>query len=171
MSDIYKLENQVDVLFKEENGSKTMYIQGPFAIAERVDDAGRKFSAELLTREIARYNEECVKRNLGFIELGYPNTPIHHDTLNVDLAKVSSLIVSLTQEGNHWIGKAKILETPAGKVAQNLLESGYKAKVSFYGIGTVQNVDGVSVVQDDYKLIGFSLVPVGIDKSKVKNHD
>ena len=97
-------------------------------------------------KEVERYNEEYVTKNRAFGELGHPDSP------SINLDRVSHLITSLKQEGNQWIGKAKILETPMGKIAKSLMEGGATLGVSSRGMGSLKEVNGVNVVQDDYYL-------------------
>ncbi len=136
----------VKVITEEKNGVKTLYISGPFLVAETKNRNGRLYKTETLMKEVNRYNEEYVTKNRAFGELGHPDSP----TINLD--RVSHLITSLKQEGNQWIGKAKILETPMGKIAKSLMEGGATLGVSSRGMGSLKEVNGVNVVQDDYYL-------------------
>jgi len=136
----------VKVITEEKNGVKTLYISGPFLVAETKNRNGRLYKTDTLMKEVNRYNEEYVTKNRAFGELGHPDSP----TINLD--RVSHLITSLKQEGNQWIGKAKILETPMGKIAKSLMEGGATLGVSSRGMGSLKEVNGVNVVQDDYYL-------------------
>ena len=136
----------VKMITEEKNGVKTLYIQGPFLVAEMKNRNGRMYKAETLAKEVARYNEEYVTKNRAFGELGHPDSP------SINLDRVSHLITNLKQEGNQWIGKAKILETPMGKIAKSLMEGGATLGVSSRGMGSLKEVNGVNVVQDDYYL-------------------
>ena len=136
----------VKVITEEKNGVKTLYIQGPFLVAETKNRNGRLYKEETVRREVDRYNEEYVSKNRAFGELGHPDSP------SINLDRVSHLITSLKQEGNQWIGKAKILETPMGKIAKSLMEGGATLGVSSRGMGSLKEVNGVNVVQDDYYL-------------------
>jgi len=137
---------EVKMITEEKNGVKTLYIQGPFLVAEMKNKNGRMYKAETLAKEVNRYNEEYVTKNRAFGELGHPDSP----TINLD--RVSHLITNLKQEGSTWIGKAKILETPMGKIAKSLMEGGATLGVSSRGMGSLKEVNGVNVVQDDYYL-------------------
>jgi hypothetical protein len=137
---------EVKMITEEKNGVKTLYISGPFLVAETKNRNGRVYKTDILKREVERYNEEYVKKNRAFGELGHPDSP----TINLD--RVSHLITNLKQEGNQWIGKAKILETPMGKIAKSLMEGGATLGVSSRGMGSLKNENGVNVVQDDYYL-------------------
>ncbi len=137
---------EVKMVTEEKNGVKTLYISGPFLVAETKNRNGRMYKTDTLKKEVDRYNEEYVQKNRAFGELGHPDSP----TINLD--RVSHLITSLKQEGNQWIGKAKILETPMGKIAKSLMEGGATLGVSSRGMGSLKNEGGVNVVQDDYYL-------------------
>ena len=138
--------NDVQVITEEKNGVKSLFISGPFLVAEMKNKNGRMYKTDTLKKEVDRYNEEYVTKNRAFGELGHPDSP----TINLD--RVSHLITSLKQEGNQWVGKAKILETPMGKIARSLMEGGAQLGVSSRGMGSLKEVNGVNVVQDDYYL-------------------
>ena len=137
---------EVKVLTEEQNGVKSLYIQGPFLVAETKNRNGRVYPVDTLAKEVKRYSEEYVDRNRAFGELGHPDSP------SINLDRVSHLITNLKQEGNVWVGKAKILETPMGKIAKSLMEGGAILGVSCRGMGSLKNEGGVNVVQDDYYL-------------------
>ena len=99
-----------------------------------------------MKKEVHRYTEEFINKNRAFGELGHPDTP------SINLDRVSHLIVGLRQEGNAWIGKAKILETPMGNIARNLIEGGAQLGVSSRGMGSLKSVNGINIVQDDFHL-------------------
>jgi len=137
---------EVKMITEEKNGVKSLFIQGPFLVAEMKNKNGRMYKTNTLMKEVDRYNEEYVTKNRAFGELGHPDSP------SINLDRVSHLITSLKQEGNAWIGKAKILETPMGKIAKSLMEGGATLGVSSRGMGSLKNEGGVNVVQDDYYL-------------------
>ena len=137
---------EVKLITEEKNGVKTLYIQGPFLVAEMKNKNGRMYKTETLTKEVDRYNEEYVSKNRAFGELGHPDSP------SINLDRVSHLITNLKQEGNVFVGKAKILETPMGKIAKSLMEGGATLGVSSRGMGSLKEINGVNVVQDDYYL-------------------
>jgi Prohead core protein serine protease len=136
----------VKMFTEEKNGVKTLYIHGPFLVAEVKNRNNRMYDSATLAKEVNRYNEEYVTKNRAFGELGHPDSP------SINLDRVSHLITSLKQEGNQWIGKAKILETPMGKIAKSLMEGGATLGVSSRGMGSLKEVNGVNMVQDDYYL-------------------
>ena len=138
--------NEVKYITEEKNGVKSIYIQGPFLVGETKNRNGRLYRIQTLQKEVNRYNEEYVKNNRAFGELGHPDSP------SINLDRVSHMITSLKQEGNNFIGKAKILETPMGKIAKSLMEGGATLGVSSRGMGSLKEVNGINVVQDDYYL-------------------
>lgn len=136
----------VKVITEEKNGVKSLYITGPFLVGEQKNRNGRVYSKSILEREVKRYNEEYISKNRAFGELGHPDSP------SINLDRVSHLIVNMRQEGASFIGKAKILETPNGKIAKALLEGGATLGVSSRGMGSLKEVNGLNMVQDDYYL-------------------
>ena len=138
--------NEVKVLTEEKGGVKSLFIEGPFLVAETKNRNGRVYPSQTMKKEVDRYNEEYISKNRAFGELGHPDSP----TINLD--RVSHLITSLKQEGNQWIGKAKILETPMGKIAKSLMEGGATLGVSSRGMGSLREMNGVNVVQPDFYL-------------------
>lgn len=136
----------VKVLTEEKNGVKSLFITGPFLVGEQKNRNGRIYSKSILEREVKRYNEEYISKNRAFGELGHPDSP------SINLDRVSHLIVNMRQEGASFIGKAKILETPNGKIAKALLEGGATLGVSSRGMGSLKEINGMNMVQDDYYL-------------------
>jgi len=136
----------VKVITEEKNGVKNLYITGPFLVGEQKNRNNRMYSRQVLEKEAKRYNEEYVTKNRAFGELGHPDSP------SINLDRVSHLIVSLKQEGASFIGKAKILETPMGKIARSLLDGGATLGVSSRGMGSLKEIAGVNMVQDDFYL-------------------
>jgi hypothetical protein len=143
---IKELTEQVEYLYEEKDGKKTLYIEGPFLVAETINKNKRMYKEETMRKEVNRYNEECINKNRAFGELGHPDTP------SINLDRVSHLIVGLRQEGHQWIGKAKILETPMGTIARQIIEGGGQLGVSSRGLGSLKTINGVNIVQDDFHL-------------------
>jgi hypothetical protein len=114
--------------------------------AEQQNRNGRIYKLPILEREVERYNNEYVKTNRALGELGHPNGP------SINLDRVCIKIVELKQDGNNFIGKAKVLDTPMGNIAKNLLESGVQLGVSTRGMGSLKEVNGIMEVQDDFYL-------------------
>ncbi len=136
----------VEIIAEEKNGKKNLYIQGPFLQAEVVNRNKRFYPLETMCNEVARYNKSFTDKGRALGELGHPDGP------SINLDRVSHKIVSLTQEGNNFIGKAQILSTPMGKIAESLLSEGVKLGVSSRGMGSIKNVDGVNHVGEDFML-------------------
>jgi Prohead core protein serine protease len=143
---IKEVVENVSYLTEEKDGKKALFIEGPFLVAETVNRNKRMYKEESMRREVNRYNEEYVLKNRAFGELGHPDTP------SINLDRVSHITVGLRQEGNIWIGKAKILETPMGNIARQIIEGGGQLGVSSRGMGTVKTINGVNIVQDDFYL-------------------
>ncbi len=138
---------QVDVIVENRNGKKNLYIEGVFLQSEMKNRNGRMYPKQTLAREVGRYNENFVQKGRALGELGHPDGP----TVNLD--RVSHKIVSLKESGNNFVGKAKILSTPMGKIASNLLGEGVKLGVSSRGVGSLNKTnEGYSVVGEDFTL-------------------
>ena len=137
---------EVQILTEEKNGKKLLYIEGVFLQSELKNRNGRMYPFEVLNREVERYNEEYVKSKRALGELGHPDGP----TINLD--RVSHRITSRRAEGNNFIGKAQILDTPMGNIAKNLLGEGVQLGVSSRGMGSIQKKEDCNVVADDFML-------------------
>ena len=138
---------QVELIIEERDGKKSMFIEGVFLQGDIKNRNGRMYPMETLRREVCRYNESFVNKGRALGELGHPDGP----TLNLD--RVSHKIVSLREEGTNFIGKAKLLNTPMGKIAQSLIDEGVKLGVSSRGLGTLtMNNEGIKIVSDDFML-------------------
>ena len=130
-----------------KSGKKSLYIEGVFLQGNIKNRNGRMYPMETLRKEVSRYNESNVQSGRALGELGHPDGP----TVNLD--RVSHKIVSLKESGDNFIGKAKILSTPMGKIASALVEDGVKLGVSSRGIGSLrQTKEGINVVGDDFML-------------------
>ena len=138
---------QVEVIVENRNGKKNLFIEGVFLQGEIKNRNGRMYPMQTLAREVGRYNENFVEKGRALGELGHPDGP----TVNLD--RVSHKIVSLKESGNNFVGKAKILSTPMGKIASNLLGEGVKLGVSSRGVGSLNKTnEGYSVVGEDFTL-------------------
>jgi hypothetical protein len=138
---------QVEFIVESNNGKKSLYIEGIFLQGNICNRNGRMYPMETLRREVARYNENHVVAGRALGELGHPDGP----TVNLD--RVSHKIVSLKESGSNFIGKAKILNTPMGKIASSLIDEGVKLGVSSRGIGSLrQTREGYNVVGEDFML-------------------
>lgn len=123
------------------------WINGPFLQAEIKNRNQRMYPSNIMEREVMRYIKEKIDDNQGVGELGHPDNP----TINLD--RVSHKIVSLIRDGNNWIGKAKVLDTPLGKIVKNLMDEGIKFGVSSRGLGSLKESGGMNVVCEDYYLV------------------
>lgn len=136
----------IQILTEEKDGKKTLYIEGVFLQGEIKNRNGRIYPFGVLQKEVERYSEEYVRAGRALGELGHPDGP----TVNLD--RVSHKITSLKAEGTNFIGKARILDTPMGSIAKNLLGEGVKLGVSSRGMGTLKEENGVKYVSDDFML-------------------
>ena len=137
----------VDFIVEEKGGKKHMYIEGIFLQGNICNRNGRMYQMEGLRREVQRYTENHINSGRALGELGHPDGP----TVNLD--RVSHKIISLKEDGNNFIGKAKILSTPMGNIAKSLIGEGVKLGVSSRGIGSLkQTREGVNIVGDDFML-------------------
>ena len=144
---ITEVNEQVRYITEEKEGKKTLYIEGVFLQSNIKNRNGRMYPGDIMGKEINRYMKEAVENNRAFGELGHPDGP------SINLDRVSHIITELRQDGDNWIGKAKLTETPMGNIARGLIESGGQLGVSSRGLGTLkENRDGVQVVQDDFHL-------------------
>lgn len=137
----------VEFIVENHNGKKSLYIEGVFLQGDIKNRNGRMYPMETLRREVARYNENHVQAGRALGELGHPDGP----TVNLD--RVSHKITSLRESGSNFIGKAKILNTPMGKIAESLINEGVKLGVSSRGIGSLKLTrEGINVVGEDFML-------------------
>ena len=139
--------SSVKFITEGKGAKKKMYIEGVFLQGDIKNRNGRMYPVNTLAKEVSRYNESFVKKGRALGELGHPEGP----TVNLD--RVSHKIVSLTQEGNNFKGKAQLLETPMGKIAKSLISEGVTLGVSSRGVGSLkENSNGCKVVGEDFML-------------------
>ena len=145
---VTELVEHVDVRVQidEETKQKSHFIEGVFLQSELKNRNGRMYPAATMAKEVARYNNEYISKNRAYGELGHPNGP------TINLERVSHMIKGLHQEGNNWIGKAKVLDTPYGNIVKNLIDEGAQLGVSSRGMGTLRQKADCQVVQDDFML-------------------
>lgn len=129
-----------------ENGKKDYFIEGVFMQSEIKNRNGRVYPKEVMQKEVNRYRKEFVEQDRAFGELGHPEGP----TINLD--KVSHLITKLEEDGNNYVGRAKILSTPNGMIVRNLIDDGAKLGVSSRGLGSLEQKGGSQIVKDDFQL-------------------
>ena len=141
---------------KEEtkgNKEKNYFITGIFMQAETANRNNRVYPIEILKREVEKYNENFIKQNRALGEMTHPDNP------TINLERVSHLIKELKVDGNNVIGKAKILDTPYGKIAKSLMDEGIKLGVSSRGLGSLkENGNGIKEVQEDFSLAAIDIV-------------
>ena len=139
--------SRVKFIVEGKGDKKKMFIEGVFLQGEIKNRNGRMYPLQTLAKEVGRYNESFVSKGRALGELGHPDGP----TVNLD--RVSHKITSLRQEGNNFIGKAQLLSTPMGKIAQNLIGEGVTLGVSSRGVGSLkEDLHGCKVVGEDFML-------------------
>ena len=138
----------VQPVIVEENkdGKKDYFIEGIFMQSEIKNRNGRIYPKEVIQNEVKRYNKEFVQKDRAFGELGHPEGP----TINLD--KVSHMIEKLEEDGNNFVGRAKILSTPNGQIVKNLIDDGAKLGVSSRGLGSLESKGNAQYVKDDFQL-------------------
>ena len=138
---------KVELIVEEKNGKKNLFIEGIFLQANKPNRNKRLYEMNILEKEVKRYNENFVQKGRALGELGHPDGP----TVNLD--RVSHKITVLERRGDNFVGKAKILETPMGKIASNLLSEGVSLGVSSRGVGSLKPTsEGYSLVGEDFML-------------------
>lgn len=137
----------------EKTKEKCYYIVGIFMQAEKPNRNDRIYRLPIVQREVDNYNKNFIQQNRGLGELGHPSSP------SVNLERVSHIINELKLEGSDVYGKAKLMNTPFGKIAKNLVDEGVKLGVSSRGLGSLkEEQDGVKIVQDDFQLNAIDIV-------------
>ena len=131
---------------EKEGGGKNYKIRGIFMQADIKNRNGRIYPMEVLDEEVKNYNKKFIQQNRAFGELGHPEGP------TVNLERVSHMITSLKPDGKNFIGEAKIMDTPMGKIVKNLMDEGAKLGVSSRGMGSLKQRGGANVVSDDFYL-------------------
>ena len=136
----------VQILTEETNGKKDYKIKGVFMQADIKNRNGRIYPVETLAKEVRRYTKEFIEKKRAFGELGHPDGP------TVNLERVSHMITSLKPEGKNFIGEAKVMDTPYGKIVKNLIDEGAVLGVSSRGMGSIQQQNGRNMVGKDFYL-------------------
>lgn len=150
--EVRRADEGISFIAEEKEGKKNYFIEGTFMQAEVKNRNGRLYPAKILEKEVTRYNKEYVADNRAVGELSHPNSV----AANYD--RVSHKILSLKMEGNDVFGRAKIIDTPCGKIVKTLLDENVKIGVSSRGLGSLKDVDGVNVVQEDFVLATVDIV-------------
>ena len=130
----------------EETGKKSHFIEGVFLQSNLKNRNGRMYPKEVMQKEVARYTKESIDKKRAYGELGHPDGP----TVNLD--RVSHMIVGLKEDGDNYIGRAKILDTPMGRIVKELIDEGASLGVSSRGLGSLKERNGVNEVQEDFML-------------------
>jgi len=136
----------VDFLCEEKEGKKNYFIEGIFLQAELKNRNNRMYPLKTLQKEVAKYDENYIQKGRALGELGHPDGP------SINLDRVSHKIMSLREDGTNFVGKAKLLDTPMGGIAKNLLDEGVKLGVSSRGMGSIRKEENCNVVMDDFML-------------------
>ena len=137
---------QAEYLVEETNGKKSYKIKGVFLQSDIKNRNGRIYENDILSKEVKRYNEEFINKKRAFGELGHPDGP------TVNLERVSHMITKLTPEGKNFIGEAKIMDTPYGKIVKGLIDEGAQLGVSSRGMGSLVTKNGANYVGKDFYL-------------------
>jgi hypothetical protein len=141
------LDHNIEFVTEEKDGGgKDFYIEGVFMQANKKNRNGRVYPTSVLEREVERYTKEYVEQNRAFGELGHPSGP------TINLERVSHMIKELKKEGDNFMGKAKIMDSPYGTIVKNLINEGAKLGVSSRGMGTLKEKNGANEVQNDFYL-------------------
>lgn len=145
---IREVNETVSMIVEEKLGKgKQLYVEGVFLQSNIKNRNGRMYPESIMDNEVQRYIKEKVEKNSAFGELGHPESP------SINLDRISHLITNLRKEGNNWIGKAKILDTPMGRIAEGILKGGGRIGTSSRALGSLKmNNEGVNVVQNDFML-------------------
>ena len=136
----------VEFITEEKGGKKSHFIEGIFLQSEITNKNGRMYPFKTLQREVAKYEQAQIKTGRALGELGHPDGP------SINLDRVSHKIESLREDGNNFVGRAKILDTPMGKIASSLLGEGVRLGVSSRGMGSLKKESNCNIVQDDFML-------------------
>jgi hypothetical protein len=136
----------------DASGKKHLYIQGPFAVSEVKNKNGRIYSKSLLEKVVDKFNNDYIKPARALGEMNHPSR------LSVDFERATHLITEMKQDGNVWIGKARVLKTPMGRILEGLLESGVAIGVSTRGAGSLIEANGVKTVGDDFMMTAVDVV-------------
>ena len=136
----------VDFICEDKEGKKNYFIEGVFLQAELKNRNNRMYPLKTLSKEVAKYDENYIQKGRALGELGHPDGP------SINLDRVSHKILSLKEDGNNFIGRAKLLDTPMGRIAKDLLGEGVKLGVSSRGMGSIRKEENCNVVMDDFML-------------------
>lgn len=149
---ITETHQDIKYITEEENGKKSLYIVGPYMVAEQRNRNGRIYTQNVLESAVKTYINDFIQQGRAFGELGHPESP------SVNLDRVSHMMKSLVFEGNVCVGKAKVLNTPMGKIAEGLIQDGARLGVSSRGMGSLEDKNGINYVKNDFMLSAVDIV-------------
>lgn len=143
---ICEVNEEIELLTEDKNGQKNYFIEGTFLQGDIKNRNGRIYEFKMLKDKVEQYRKEFVEQKRAFGELGHPDGP------TINLERVSHMIVELAPDGKNFYGKAKIMDTPYGKIVKNLMDEGAKLGVSSRGVGSLEEKQGANYVKDDFRL-------------------
>ncbi len=143
---IRELIEESNIVIEEDNGIKSIFIVGPILQLDTVTANKRSFSSAIMEEKMSQYQLSHIDKKRAYGELGHPNTP------KINLERVSHMFHSVIKEGNSYIGKAKLIDTPFGLIAQSLVKEGAGLGVSIRCVGTMKEINGVSHIQSDLRI-------------------
>jgi hypothetical protein len=143
---ICEVNENIEILTEESGGGKSYFIEGTFLQGDIKNRNGRVYEFKMLKDKVNQYRKEFVEQKRAFGELGHPEGP------TINLERVSHMIVELAPDGKNFYGKAKIMDTPYGKIVKNLMDEGAKLGVSSRGVGSLEEKNGANYVKDDFRL-------------------
>lgn len=143
---ICEVNEDIEIMTEENNGQKAYFIEGTFLQGDIKNRNGRVYEFKMLKDKVEQYRKEFVQQKRAFGELGHPEGP------TINLERVSHMISELAPDGKNFYGKAKIMDTPYGKIVKNLMDEGAKLGVSSRGVGSLEEKNGANYVKDDFRL-------------------
>ena len=155
------------IVENKESGNKDYFLEGIFLQGNKENKNNRKYPVAILEKAVNEFNKDYVSKKRGFGELGHPNGP------QINLERVSHMIMEIKKDGNNFIGRAKVMDTPYGNIVKNFIKEGCMLGVSSRGLGSVDNKN---MVQDDYKLATVDIVadpsaPDAFVEGIMENHE
>ena len=143
---ICEVNESIEILTEEKDGQKQYFIEGTFLQGDIKNRNGRVYEFKMLKDKVEQYRKDFVAQKRAFGELGHPEGP------TINLERVSHMISELSPDGKNFYGKAKIMDTPYGKIVKNLMDEGAKLGVSSRGVGSLEEKNGANYVKDDFRL-------------------
>ena len=143
---ICEVNESIEILTEEKDGQKQYFIEGTFLQGDIKNRNGRVYEFKMLKDKVEQYRKDFVAQKRAFGELGHPEGP------TINLERVSHMISELSPDGKNFYGKAKIMDTPYGKIVKNLMDQGAKLGVSSRGVGSIEEKNGANYVKDDFRL-------------------